>query len=79
MNNVDDLLHTRLDAIEIAISRLAISINETGGPHAVELESSIDYFRELFDKPDISPRKRETYLRTIRLLDPLGNDLIDPF
>lgn len=79
MNNVADLLHARLDAIEIAISRLATSITEAGGPHADELERSIAYFRELFEKPDITDKKRETYLRTIKLLDPLNSDPTEPF
>ncbi|WP_324648539.1 hypothetical protein [Klebsiella pneumoniae] len=79
MNNVADLLHARLEAIELAISRLATSITEVGGPHAEELENSIAYFRELFENPDLSPKKRETYLRTIKLLDPLRSDPTEPF
>ncbi|EOZ4638806.1 hypothetical protein ACQRKX_001753 [Enterobacter cloacae] len=79
MNNVADLLHARLDAIEIAISRLATSITEAGGPHADELEESIAYFRALFEKPGLTPKERETYLRTIKLLDPLRSDPTEPF
>ncbi|MCV2510183.1 hypothetical protein RKT74_13460 [Leclercia pneumoniae] len=79
MSKVTYLNHARLDAIELAISRLAIAITEAEGPHTKELESSIKHFRELFERPDISEIDRETYLRTIRLLDPLGNDPIEPF
>lgn len=79
MNNVADLLHARLEAIELAISRLATSITEAGGHHAEELERSIAYFRELYEKEGITNKKRETYLRTIKLLDPLRSDPTEPF
>ncbi|HHV6209716.1 TPA: hypothetical protein ACUL2N_004231 [Salmonella enterica] len=79
MSNVTYLNHARLDAIELAILRLAIAITEAEGSHTKELESSIAHFRALFEKPDITEKERETYLRTIRLLDPLNSDPTEPF
>ncbi|HFK5650241.1 TPA: hypothetical protein ACG0A1_004402 [Enterobacter ludwigii] len=79
MSKVTYLNHARLDAIELAISRLATAITEVEGPHAKELKGSIAYFRMLFEKPDITEKERETYLRTIRLLDPLTSDPTEPF
>ncbi|HED3852391.1 DUF4363 family protein [Enterobacter soli] len=79
MSKVTYLNHARLDAIELAISRLATAITEVEGPHAEELEGTIAYLRKLYEKPDISEKDRETYLRTIRLLDPLRSDPTEPF
>lgn len=79
MAKVTYLNHARLDAIELAISRLATAITEVEGPHSKELEETIVYLRELYERPDISEKDRETYLRAIRLLDPLRSDPTEPF
>lgn len=74
MNNVADLLHARLEAIELALSRVAIAITENEGPMSDELHQSIARFRELYEKPDLDPKKKEVYRRTVNLLDALGAD-----
>jgi hypothetical protein len=59
MNNVADLLHARLEAIELALSRVAIAITESEGPMSDELRQSIAHFREL-EKPDLDPKRKRS-------------------
>lgn len=73
-NNVIEFHAARLDAIETAIQRLAISISETGGAKAQELDETVLYFRNKIKEPDLPAYERDVCIRTVRLLDPLGVD-----
>ncbi|QMV54106.1 hypothetical protein [Ewingella americana] len=82
MSNVTEFHAARLDAIELAIQRLAISISESGGSKAEELAGSVEKFREKIIAADASAYDKDVYIKTVRLLDPLvmiQSTLFSPF
>ncbi|ELI6453497.1 hypothetical protein RRM53_003137 [Yersinia ruckeri] len=65
-------INIRLKAMELAITRLATSITENGGPSSTDLEGHILYFRERLGRGDLEPQQELIFKQTLALLDPLS-------
>ncbi|CAM3404681.1 hypothetical protein BS639_23925 [Rouxiella silvae] len=73
-------LSIRIEAIELAITRLSACIIENGNKAAADdLQGHIDNFKELLVNPKTSARKEAVYHATLKILDPLTLDPWEPF
>ncbi|MEI7253179.1 hypothetical protein [Pectobacterium versatile] len=77
MNNEN--LSIRLQAVELAISRLATSITENGGQSSIDLKAHALYFRERLGRGGLEPHQEQIYKQTLALLDPLSPKPGDEF
>lgn len=77
MNNEN--LSIRLQAVELAVSRLATSITENGGQSSIDLKSHVLYFRERLGRGGLEPLQEQIYKQTVALLDPLSPKPGDEF
>lgn len=69
----------RLQAVELAITRLATSITENGGPSSTDLDGHILYFRERLGRGGLDPQQELIFKQTLALLDPLSPKPGDEF
>lgn len=72
-------LSLRLQAVELAISRLATSITENGGQSSTDLKGHILYFRERLGRGDLDLHQEQVFEQTLALLDPLSPKPCDEF
>ncbi|WJM83247.1 hypothetical protein [Pectobacterium brasiliense] len=72
-------LSIRLQAIELAISRLATSITENGGQSSTDLNGHIIYFRERLGRGGLESHQEQVFKQTLALLDPLSPKPGDEF